>query len=68
MEKIKKRNEYNQSVVNQIAKKHGITKDYVRKCLGGVRDNATADAIKKDYYKTVKALQEAEKLVLNNII
>ncbi|MDM1366308.1 hypothetical protein HX017_15310 [Myroides marinus] len=68
MEKIKKRNEYNQSVVNQLAKKHRITEDYVRKCLSGVRDNMTADAIKKDYYKAVKALNDVQKIVLDSII
>lgn len=68
MEKIKKRNEYNQSVVNQLSKKYRITDDYVRKCLSGVRDNKTADEIKKDYNKAVNALKKMQEVVLNSII
>lgn len=68
MEKNKKRNEYNQVVIVQLSKKYSITEDYVRKCLSGVRDNMTADAIKKDYNKAVVALRKVQEVVLNSII
>ncbi|AJA67353.1 hypothetical protein MYRA21_0109 [Myroides sp. A21] len=68
MEKIKKRNEYNQTVIIQLSKKYRITEDYVRKCLSGVRDNQTADAVKKDYNKAVIALKKVQDVVLNSII
>lgn len=68
MEKIKKRNEYNQVVILQLSKKYSITEDYVRKCLSGVRDNMTSDAIKKDYYRAVIALNKVQEIVLNSII
>ncbi|MGG5507932.1 MULTISPECIES: hypothetical protein [unclassified Myroides] len=68
MEKNKKRNEYNQVVIIQLSKKYKITEDYVRRCLSGGRDNLTADAIKKDYNKAVKALNDVQKVVLDSII
>lgn len=68
MENNKKRNEYNQVVIVQLSKKYKITEDYVRKCLSGVRDNQTADAVKKDYHKAVVALKKVEEIVLNSII
>lgn len=45
----KKRNTYNALVIEQLSKKYGFSKAYIRQCLDGSRTALVADNLKKDY-------------------
>lgn len=47
----KKRNTYNTLVIEQLGKKYGFSKAYIRQCLDGTRQALVADTIKKEYKK-----------------
>lgn len=64
----KKKHKYNQSIIKELVIAYGITESAVRKALNGDRTSATSEAIKKDYYKAKKAVEEVTKALLNNII
>ncbi|AKQ39430.1 hypothetical protein CYV15_09730 [Riemerella anatipestifer] len=63
-----KKHKYNQSIIKELVVAYGVTESSVRKALNGDRTSATSEAIKKDYYKAKKALEDVTKAVLNNII
>lgn len=42
---------YNTSVINSIASKRNLTKDFVRKCVNGSRHSETAEEIRAEYKK-----------------
>lgn len=50
----KSQNSYNAVAVNALHKKYGLSKQYIRQCLRGDRNNSTADTIRKDYKVLVK--------------
>ncbi|SMG35815.1 hypothetical protein [Sphingobacterium psychroaquaticum] len=52
----KKRNSYNTSVIDQLQKKYGFSKAYIRQCLDGTRQATVADKLKKDYKNGVQKL------------
>ncbi|GGB82655.1 hypothetical protein GCM10007424_23360 [Flavobacterium suaedae] len=45
----KKRNNYNEDILNSLAKKFGYSVDYIRKCLRDDRKGIMPDVIKKEY-------------------
>lgn len=45
----KKRNNYNEDILNSLAKKYGYSVDYIRKCLRNDRKGIMPDNVKKDY-------------------
>jgi hypothetical protein len=57
-ENTKKRNNYNTDVINRLAQKYGVTDRFVRQSLKGDRDSETAETLKKEYHKMVKALDD----------
>ncbi|MDV6170199.1 hypothetical protein R1T16_17315 [Flavobacterium sp. DG1-102-2] len=54
----KKRNKYNEKILEAVSKRYGVTIDYVRKCLRGDRSGIVPDRISKDYKEGVKELNE----------
>lgn len=52
---------YNHAVVDRLAAKYGLTKDFIRKSLSGARTSETSDTIKKDYNDLVKKMNDALK-------
>lgn len=54
---IKKSNTYNVSVINHISEKRGYSKQYIRQCIRGDRNNLTADKIKKEYQLLLKKIE-----------
>lgn len=40
---------YNPTVVNHLEKKYGLSKVYIRRCLGGKQVGIQPDTIRKDY-------------------
>lgn len=63
-----KKHKYNQSIIKELVSVYGVSCSAVRKAINGDRTSATAEAIKKDYYKAEKALKDVTKAVLNNVI
>lgn len=55
----KKNNSYNVVAVNAISDKLKISKQYVRQCIRGDRNNISADNIKKDYFELVRKIEQA---------
>ncbi|MDO5608886.1 MAG: hypothetical protein Q4G08_10570 [Capnocytophaga sp.] len=55
----KKNNSYNALVVNKLSSKFGYSAYYVRKCLRPDSKWEMADAIKKDYQRLVKQVDNA---------
>ncbi len=69
MDKSKnKKYKYNQSIIKELVNAYGVTESAVRKAINGDRTSATSEAIKKDYYKAKKAIEDVTKAVLNNVI
>ena len=58
---IKKNNSYNVIAINTISVKWSISKQYIRQCIRGDRNSISADAIKKDYLKLVKKIEDVLK-------
>lgn len=50
---------YNQSVVNKLMRKYGVSKRMVHYALNKERDSETAESIRKDYPKMVEAIRQA---------
>lgn len=53
-----KQNSYNVTAVNALHKRYGLSKQYIRQCLRGDRNNSTADTIRKDYAELVKEINQ----------
>lgn len=56
---MKKRNAYNGLVLEQLEKKYGFSKAYIRQCLDGTRQALVADVLKKDYKRGVQEITAA---------
>lgn len=65
---MNKKYKYNQSIVKELCKQYQVSASAVRKALSGERTSDRSEAIKKDYYKAERALNEVTKVVLNNVI
>jgi len=61
----KKRNNYNEDIINALADKYGFSQDYIRKCLRSDRTGIMPDNVKKDYKELEKASQTAIKSKIN---
>ena len=57
--RTKKRNNYNEDILNSLATKYGFSVDYIRKCLRGDRLGIMPDQIIKDYAQLEKAAKDA---------
>lgn len=56
---LKKQKAYNQVALNAVAKKHSVTKRYVRMCLRGDRERAIITPIlKKEYAQACKKVDD----------
>lgn len=50
MSKSTKNNQsYNADILNELVKKYGVTKKFIRESIRGDRTSLTSDSIKKDY-------------------
>lgn len=45
----KKRNSYNTDVIEALINKYGFSSQFIRQCIRGDRNSATADIIRKEY-------------------
>jgi hypothetical protein len=52
---------YNQSVLEGMSKKFGLTKMYIRQILRGDRQATISDTIKKEYREMLSKIEEAIK-------
>jgi hypothetical protein len=55
--RTKKRNNYNEDILNALCVKYGYSIDYIRKSLRGDREGLMPDTLKKEY----KSLEAAAK-------
>ncbi len=51
MKVAKKRNKYNEYVVQKLVEQFGLTAYYIRQCINGNRVSATSTNIKSEYHK-----------------
>lgn len=65
---MNKKYKYNQRIISELCKKYNVEADTVRKSLRGDRQSETSENIKKDYHKTLKALNNVTDVVLKEII
>ncbi|RWX00954.1 hypothetical protein [Flavobacterium cerinum] len=64
----KKRNKYNEDILEAVSIRYGVTVDYVRKCLRDVRVGIVPDQIKKEYNQGAKALETVVEKTVQNFI
>ncbi|QGN21582.1 hypothetical protein [Elizabethkingia anophelis] len=55
----KKRNYYNEVILNELVKRHGFSVDYIRKALRNDRTGIVPDILKKEYKQLESAANSA---------
>lgn len=63
----KKRNKYNEKILDVVSKRYGVSIDYVRKCLRGDRTGIVPDRISKEYKDGVKELDKVVDVTVEKI-
>ena len=63
--RTKKRNNYNEEILNQLSAKYGFSVDYIRKCLRDDRKGIMPDVIKKEYAELENAAKKAIESKIN---
>lgn len=61
----KKRNNYNEEILNELAIKYAYSVDYIRKCLRDDRTGVMPDIIKKEYKEADQAVKKAIQSKIN---
>jgi hypothetical protein len=64
----KKRNKYNDQILNAVAIRHNVSLDYVRKSLKGTSTGIVPDQLVKDYNKGVNELNAIITKTVKNFI
>ena len=64
----KKREKYNEIVLEALKNKYGFTINYIQKCLRGDRTGIMPDEIIKDYYKMLPEVNQKIQEIKENIV
>ncbi|AWG27186.1 hypothetical protein [Flavobacterium kingsejongi] len=63
-----KRNNYNTEILNALENKYGVSIDYIRKCLRGVRIGVVPSKIISEYEEVAKQIDEAAAPIITKLI